>query len=173
MTFLRSCLTLLALACFPALSGAAEADRFFDANLGDFPAELKAVQKAGKQGVLVMIEAEGCPYCRRMRQQVLNRDDVQAYFRKHFAIFSIDAFGSQPLTDFAGRETTEKDYARSLDIRGTPTFVIVGVDGRERVRFTGATKDAEEFMQLGRYVVAGRYKTMSFEQYLAAAKAVR
>lgn len=173
MTFLRISLMLLALACFPPVAGAADAEKFFDANLGDFSIELKAAQKASKQGVLLMFEAEGCPYCRRMRQQVLNRDDVQTYFRKHFAIFSVDTFGNQPLVDFAGRETIEKDYARSLNIRGTPTFLVVGIDGRELARFTGATKDAEEFMQLGRYVVAGQYKSMSLEQYLAAAKSAK
>ena len=168
MKLLRNCLLLLTLAAWLVGARAADADRFFDPNLGEFPAELKAAQKSGKLGVLLMFETEACPYCRRMRQQVLNRDDVQSYFRKHFAIFSVDAFGNQPLTDFAGAETTEKAYARKLVVRGTPTFVVVGLDGRELARFTGATKDAEEFMQFGRYVVDGHYRSQSFEQFSAA-----
>lgn len=172
MRFLRRCLPLLALLAWFACGGAsaADADRFFDQNLGDLPVELKAAKQAGKQGVLLMFEAEGCPYCRKMRQQVLNRDDVQAYFRRHFAIFSVDAFGDVPITDFSGRATTEKAYARALKIRGTPTFVIVGLDGRELARLSGATRDAEEFMQFGRYVAEGHYKTLSMEQYYAIAK---
>jgi hypothetical protein len=34
----------------------------------------------------------------------------------------------------------------------------------------GATKDADEFMQLGRYVVDGHYKTQSLDQFHATAK---
>ncbi|MDD5250002.1 MAG: thioredoxin family protein [Rhodocyclaceae bacterium] len=167
---LRSGLLLLALAVWLGGACAADADKFFDPSLGDFPDELKAAQQAGKQGVLLMFEMENCPYCRKMRQQVLSRDDVQAYFHRHFAIFSVDTLGNQPLTDFAGRQTTEKAFARALKIRGTPSFVIVGLDGRELVRLSGATKDAEEFMQLGRYIVDGHYKTQTPEQFYPAAK---
>lgn len=172
MRSLRAALLLVALAAWLAGAGAhaADAERFFDQSLGDFPAELKAAQKAGKSGVLLMFETDGCPYCRKMRQRVLNRDDVQAYFHKHFAVFSVDVLGDVAVTDFAGRETTEKAYARSLRIRGTPTFVVVGDGGRELVRLSGATKDADEFMQLGRYVVDGHYKTQSLDQFHAAAK---
>ena len=160
---------LLALAAWLVVAGAfaADAEKFFDQSLGDFPAELKAAQKAGKQGVLLMFEAEGCPYCRKMRLQVLGREDVQTYFHRHFGIFSVDVVGDVPITDFAGRETTEKAYARASKIRGTPTFMIVGADGRELARLTGATKDAEEFMRFGRYVAEGHYKTQSLEQYFA------
>jgi thioredoxin-related protein len=147
---------------------AASADAFFDQSLGDFPAELKIAEKAGKQGVLLMFETEECPYCRKMRQQVLSREDVQSYFHRHFGIFSVDVVGSVQITDFSGHETTEKAYARTLKIRGTPTFVIVGVDGRELARLSGATKDAEEFLRFGRYVAEGHYKTESIEQYYAA-----
>ncbi len=173
MQLLRRCLTMMVaiLACL-ACGGAfaADAEKFFDQNLGDLPAELRAAQQSGKQGVLLMFEAEGCPYCRRMKQQILSRDDIQAYFRGHFAIFAIDAFGDVPLTDFSGRETTEKAYTRSLKIRGTPSFVIYGLNGRELARLSGATRDAEEFMQFGRYVADGHYKTQTMEQYYAAIK---
>lgn len=171
MRFLRRCLPLFVLLAWLACGAeAAEADKFFDQNLGDLAVELKAAGQAGKQGVLLMFEAEGCPYCRKMKQRVLNRDDVQAYFHRHYAIFSIDVFGDVPLVDFAGRETTEKAYARTLRIRGTPSFVIVGLDGRELARLPGATRDAEEFMQFGRYVADDHYRTQTMEQYYAAIK---
>lgn len=170
MRSLRRSLLLLFLAGWLASALAADAAAFFDANLGDFPDELKAAHQAGKSGVLLMFEMDGCPYCRKMREQILNRADVQDYFRKHFAIFSVDTLGSQPLTDFSGHQTTENGYARALKIPGTPTFVIFDVDGRERVRLTGVTKDAEEFVQFGRYIAEGHYKTQTPEQFHPAAK---
>lgn len=170
MRLLRGTLLFVVLAAWLAGACAADADKFFDQSLGDFSAELKAARQAGKLGVLLMFEVEGCPYCRKMRQQVLSRDDVQSYFRKHFAIFSVDANGDVVITDFSGKEISEKAYARALRIRGTPSFVVVGTAGRELARLSGAARDAEEFMQFGRYVTDGHYKTQSIEQYAAAAK---
>ena len=145
MRLLRSGILLVAMAVWLAGACAADADKLF--------------------------EVEGCPYCRKMRQQVLSREDVQVYFRKHFAIFSVDAFGDVPITDFSGKATTEKVFARNLKIRGTPSFVVFGAGGRELARLSGATKDAAEFMQFGRYIGDGHYKSLSLEQYLAAARA--
>lgn len=170
MRLLRSGILLVAMAVWLAGACAADADKFFDQGLGDFHDELKAAQAAGKAGVLLMFEAEGCPYCRKMRQQVLSREEVQAYFHQHFAAYSVDAFGDVPITDFSGKATTEKVFARNLKIRGTPSFVVFGEGGRELARLSGATKDAAEFMQFGRYVGDGHYKLQSLEQYLAAAR---
>jgi thioredoxin-related protein len=157
---------LLLLAAIPAR--AAEAAAFFDQSLGDFKVELDDAIKAGKKGVLIMFEAEDCPYCRKMKTQVLNRDDIQGYYRKHFAIFAVDVLGSVTLTDFAGKSHTEKEFANSQRVRGTPTFIFIGPNGKEMARYIGATRDAKEFMELGRYVVEGHWKTMGFGLYYPA-----
>lgn len=170
MRSFRHSLLFLLLAAWLAGAVAADADKFFDPNLGDFPDELRAVRQSGKKGVLVMFEMEGCPYCRRMREQVLSREEVQAYFHRNFATFSVDTLGNQPVTDFWGGKTTESGFARALQVRGTPTFVIFGPDGQEVVRLAGATKDAGEFMQFGRYVAEGFYKTQTPQQFYAASK---
>lgn len=144
---------------------AAPGDAFFDASLGDYAAELKAARQQGKQGLLLVFEAEGCPFCHRMREQVLSKPDVQRFFRQHFAIYSVDLLGSVTVTDFAGKEATEKSFARSLKIRATPTFLFIGLDGKELARYTGATREVAEFMALGRYVTEGHWQKSTFEQF--------
>jgi thioredoxin-related protein len=150
---------------------AATADTFFDHSLGDFAAELKIAQQQGKQGILLVFEAESCPYCRRMREQVLSQTPVQQFYQRHFNIFSVDFSGSVSVVDFAGKDLTEKAFARTQRVRGTPTFLFVGIDGREMARYTGATRDVGEFMILGRYITEGHSKTMTFEQYYPATRA--
>lgn len=152
---------------------AAGADAFFDTSLGDFSAEMKEARQQGKLGVLLVFEAEGCPYCRRMREQVLNQAPVQAFYRRHFNIFAVDILGSVNVTDFAGKELAEKAFARAQRVRGTPTFLFVGLDGQELARYTGATRDADEFLALGRYVAEGHHARTSFEQYYPAAHPAR
>ena len=138
---------------------------FFNQHLGDFKAELDTAKKEGKQGILLMFEMEECPFCHRMKQTILNQSEVQDYYRKHFLIFSVDSEGSNALVDFAGKETTEKKFALDNRVRATPVFIFFDLSGRPLTRFTGAAKDAKEFMALGRYVVEGAHKTMPFAKY--------
>ena len=112
-----------------------------------------------------MFEMEDCPFCHRMKQTILSQSEVQDYYRQHFLIFSVDSEGANALTDFAGKETTEKKFALDNRIRATPVFVFFDLDGKPLTRFTGAAKDTKEFMALGHYVVDGAYKTMPFAKY--------
>lgn len=148
------------------LTHAAPGDAFFDTTLGDYAAELRAAQQQGKQGILLVLEAEGCPFCKRMREQVLSRTEVQQYFHRHFNVFSVDINGSVTVTGIDGKEQTEKAFVRSLKFKGTPSFHFFAPDGREMARHTGATRDPETFMALGRYVAEGHWEKSSFEQFL-------
>jgi thioredoxin-related protein len=165
---------LLLLTCLAAApTRAASGDAFFDPSLGDFAAELQAARQQGKLGVLLVFEAEGCPFCQRMREQVLNQAPAQQYFRHRFSIFSVDIVGSVAITDFTGREMTEKAFARSQRIRGTPTFLFIGVDGKEMTRYTGATRNVAEFMALGRFVAEGHYQKTDFGQFYPDSRPAR
>lgn len=140
---------------------------FFDQNLGDLKAELANAKKEGKKAVLLMFELEDCPFCHRMKRTILNQSEVQDYYRKNFLIFSVDAAGANALTDFNGKETTEKAYALASRVRATPVFAFYDLDGNAITRYTGAAKDVNEFLLFGKYVAEGAYKNkeMSFPKY--------
>ena len=138
---------------------------FFDANTGDLKAELGDAKKAGKKGIFFMYEQEGCPACAHMKANVLNRSDVQQVYRKYFVNFTIDLFGAVPLTDFSGKDVTEKAFATAAKIRATPTFAFHDLDGRELTRITGAVRDVEEFKLLAEFVASGAYRNMQFAEY--------
>lgn len=155
--------------CFSSLALAETRDvgLFFDQNLGDLKAELANAKKEGKKAVLLMFELEDCPFCQRMKRTILNQAEVQDYYRKNFLVFSIDAAGDNPLTDFKGKETTEKAYALATRVRATPVFAFYDLEGNPITRYTGAAKDINEFMLLGKYVSEGAYKNkeLSFPKY--------
>lgn len=161
----RFLLALLVLLSCAAQAETRDAQVFFDQNLGDFKAELATAKKEGRKGILLMFEMEGCPFCHRMRETILNQSEVRDYFRKHFLIFSVDVNGDNALVDFAGRETTEKKFAAEQRARATPVFAFYDLDGKQMARFTGAAKDVGEFMLLGRFVVEDAWKTMPFAKY--------
>ena len=138
---------------------------FFQQKFGELPVDLVTARQEGRRGILLMFEMEDCPFCERMKRTVLNQSQVQAYFRDHFLIYSIDVRGGTPLTDFSGRSLTEKQFALEQRARATPVFVFYDLEGQPVARFTGATQNADEFMRLGSFVVEGHYKTMPFNVY--------
>jgi len=154
-----------------AVAGASETrdpQQFFNDTFGDFQEELENARDEGKKGILLMFEMDECPFCHRMKQTVLNQAEVQDYFSEHFLIFSVDTEGDLEVVDFQGETTTQKDLAlKQFRARATPVFQFVDLDGKpaRRGRFTGATKDAEEFLAFGRYLATHRYQDTSFTRY--------
>lgn len=154
---------------FLVLSTAAQAaepwEGFFDPFLGDLKSEAADAAAAGKKGVLVMYHFEECPYCRRMKREVLLRPEVQQAYRKDFTVVAIDTRGAQPVTGLDGTVLPENQYARSLGVRATPTFDFYAPDGERMYRQVGAIFDVAEFLLLERYVASGAYRSQTFAQF--------
>lgn len=145
-----------------------EVKGFFDETLNDMQEELQNAKDENKKGVLLMFEMDECPFCARMKKTVLNRGMIQDYFKENFRILSVDIEGDLELTDFEGKDTTQKDFSlKQFRVRATPVFQFVDLSGKpiKNGRLTGATKDAEEFMQLGKYIVEGQNEKMPFIKY--------
>jgi thioredoxin-related protein len=77
----------------------------------------------------------------------------------------MDVKGDTPMVDFKGTDTTEKDFALKNRARATPTFLFFDTKGDMVTRYIGVTRDADEFLMLGRYVVDGVYKDKPFAAY--------
>ena len=171
---MRWLLLLVAFLALPALAETRSADEyFFQPKLGDLKGDLADLRKENKTGILLMFEMDDCPFCERMKNTVLNQTQVQDYFRQHFIIYPMDTRGDVALTDFQGKDTTEKAFSLQQRARATPTFIFYDADGKEITRFTGVTQSVGEFMLLGRYVVEGAYKKEPFNVYKKQAQAAQ
>jgi thioredoxin-related protein len=163
---MRRALFALILLFALAPAGAAEGwDRFFELSFGDLRAEAADAKKDGKLALVVMYHFDECPYCERMKREVLSRPEVQAHFRRSFRSIAIDTRGSQPITGFDGRTLPENQFTRAIGVRSTPTFQFYGVDGTLLATRNGAIYDPAEFMLLGDYVASGAFRTTSFAAY--------
>ena len=169
---MRWLLLVFAFLAWPALADVRDPHaHFFMQNMGDFKEELATAQAEGKQGVLIMFEMDDCPFCTRMKANILNQTVVQDYYRKHFLIYSVNVKGDTPLVDFKGKDTTEKAFALEQRARATPVFVFYDLEGNPVTRFTGAMQTSDEFLLLGRYVVEGGYQAAPFNVYKRQQKA--
>ncbi|SCZ62864.1 thioredoxin family protein [Thiohalomonas denitrificans] len=139
---------------------------FFNETFGDFTEELQLAKDQGKQGILLFFEMDECPFCHWMKDHVLNRADVQEYYRENFLSFPVDIEGEIEITSFSGEPMTQKDFAfKKHRVRATPVFAFFDLEGERIHRFTGRTRDSEEFMLLGRYVAEGHYHETSFTRF--------
>ncbi len=66
---------------------------FFDETFGDMTEEIENARDDEKKAILIMFEMDECPYCHRMKNTVLNRSDVQDFFKEHFLILTMDVEG--------------------------------------------------------------------------------
>jgi thioredoxin-related protein len=167
-------LVLLAALLIPAAVQAAGAARdpmqhFFTPTLGDLKAELDDAQRAGKRAAFVMYVRDDCPYCERMKKNILSRPGVQDAYRSQFAVLAVDIKGAVPITDFAGRPTTEKAFALAQGVKFTPVIIFYGLDGKPLTRVDGEIRSVEEFMLLGEFVASGAYTKMKFAEFRQAA----
>lgn len=164
-------LAAVVFAGLPPAVGAVEATRdpmhnFFSQSFGNLPDEVAAAKAGGQQGILIMFEAEDCPWCVKMKATVLNRVAVQDYYRKHFRILTMDVNGDVPMTDFGGQEMPQKDFAfKHNRVRATPVFAFFDLNGKLVTHYTGATRDAQEFMWLGEFVTSGAWQKTDFTAY--------
>ena len=158
--------------CFLSAANAVElrdpGSYFFDETFGDMTEEIENARDDDKKAILIMFEMDECPYCHRMKSTVLNRSDIQDFFKEHFLILTMDVEGDLEMTDFSGETTVQKDFAlKQFRVRATPVFQFIDLEGKpiRRARFTGATGSPEEFMLLGQFVIDKEYEKMSFTKY--------
>lgn len=141
------------------------ASHFFQPKFGDFQAELDLAKQQGKKGIFLFFEMDDCPFCARMKATILNQSEVQDAYRAQFMVYSIDVNGDTQMTDFQGKDTTEKAFAFAHRVRATPTLLFFDLDGKLVARHTGPAKDKAEFLLLAKYVAEGAYATQPFTKY--------
>lgn len=119
----------------------------------DLPDDLATAKTAG-QRLVVAWELRGCPFCRRMHEEVLAKPEVVAFLQPRFAFVQLDLIGAREVTWLDGGKSSEKALAARLDVRGTPTFQVFDTEGRERDRLQGFVPP-EPFLAFFRRVVPG------------------
>ena len=124
---------------------------------------LAEARKEGKY-LFLMFEEEGCPFCDKMKRITFQDPRVKEYFTKHFYMVIVDRKGSNPVVDFEGKETTERQLAKKYRVRGTPVFLFVDKRGRTILKIMGYVPP-KEFLLIGKYIVEGYYKKMSFYRF--------
>lgn len=159
-------LCLLAVGPVRATEGSRDAREFFFAqSFGDLPEELDDARQAGKLGLLLFFEQEGCVYCEYMLRHVLNQPEVQDWYRERFTSITVDINGDIELRDVDGITLPSKVFAAHRRVKTTPTLSFIDLNGAEVHRQTRMLRTAEEFLLMGRYIADGKYADTTWKDY--------
>jgi len=143
-------------------------DWFLDTSLSpDMQEYLAAVRKAGKKGLIINYETDGCSYCKLFLDTTLKQDDIVARIRRHFDMLGLDMFDDSEMTDFDGRPTTIKAFVKAQGVQFTPTVIFYDPLGRPVFRAHGYY-DPERFRLALDYVLSNQYDRMSFRDWSAS-----
>jgi thioredoxin-related protein len=108
---------------------------FVTAHAGPLPvvSDLEATAKLARQQrapVFVAFTLKNCPYCATARREYwepMNRSDA---LRGKVVMVEIVLDGPQPLRDFAGRQTTVREFAKRFAVRTAPTVIVFDTQGK-------------------------------------------
>lgn len=151
-----------------AAAASVDPDSFFEPTFNDLPEELALAESEGKR-LVIMYEQEGCPFCWKMRRDVLSREDVHDYYHKRYRIIQMDIRGSLSVTDFDGEVRTQKEFSIRQNVRHTPAFIFYDENGGELHRLIGFYSK-EEFLLAGEYVESGAYEGEDFSLWMKRRK---
>jgi thioredoxin-related protein len=116
-------------------------DTFLD--MGEDLAEATATGK----DLMVLIEQNGCPYCREMHEVNFAREEISSFAAENFIVVQLDMWGSREVTDFDGETMEERDLMRKWGLSFTPTTMLFAASDPENMPET--MFDARAFMLPG------------------------
>ena len=114
----------LAFAAFAAHAQTQEVPDWFPESFLEFPQDVKEAARDRKRLMLYFWQ-DGCLACRRMKETTLADPATVSRVRAQFIPVALNVFGERGLIWTDGRTLREKELARELGIRGTPTLLFL------------------------------------------------
>ena len=122
--------------------------------------------------LLIYFHLRGCPYCAVMAEDNFSASNYVPFLQEHFYVVDIDIEGDREVTLPNGNQLSEREYARSLDVRFTPGILFFDGQGEQVLRVDGYRSNAQ-FEPIVRFVANKDYQRMNLAAYLAQHNAKR
>ncbi len=118
--------------------GAVEATHplWFKESFLDFSEDIDEATAHGKRLALYFWQA-GCPYCNQLWEHNMVVDEIAEDFQAKFDVVAINMWGDQDVVTVAGKQFTEKQLARALDVDFTPTLLFYDEQKKSVLRLNG------------------------------------
>jgi len=94
--------------------------------------KLAVQMQENKMGLVMMLHAEHCAYCRLMDEEILSPMIRSGEYKQKVFIRKLQIDVSDDVIDFKGRETSASDLASQYDSQLTPTLLFLDQNGEEK-----------------------------------------
>ncbi len=122
---------------FLAVPAAAEdMPAWFKESFLDMREDVAEAAKSGRR-LMLYFHQDGCPYCAKLLRENFGDKAIADKTRRHFDVIALNLWGDREVTDFAGKATTEKAFAKALRVQFTPTLVMLDERGGTALRLNG------------------------------------
>ncbi len=108
-----------------------------------------AKARAGAEGKMVLVDFTGsdwCTWCIRLRQDVLDKPEFEAYAADKFVLAEVDLPRNKTKLSAEQREKNE-EVAAQYKIDGFPTLMVMTPDGRMLGGFVGGRTSVQEAVE--------------------------
>ena len=122
---------------------------------------------AANKRLILYFYQDGCPYCEKLINTNLAQLDIEQKTRKHFDVVAINMWGDSTVTDMAGNEVSEKQFAVGLKVQFTPTLLFLDEQGKVALR-TNGYYPPHKFLAALDFVAEKREGRERFADYLTA-----
>ncbi len=142
---------------------------WFKESFLDFSDDIDEATAEGKRLALYFWQA-GCPYCNRLWEHNMAVDEIAEDFQAKFDVVAINMWGDEEVVTVAGRQFTEKQLARALDVDFTPTLLFYDEQKKSVLRLNGYLPPKRFKLALA-YASGDAEVGQSFNQYVMSSSA--
>jgi thioredoxin-related protein len=128
---------------------------WFKESFLDFSEDIDEAAADDKRLALYFWQA-GCPYCNRLWEHNMAVDEIAEEFQSKFDVVAINMWGDQEVVTVGGKQFTEKQLARALDVDFTPTLLFYDEQKKSVLRLNG-------YLPPERFKLALAYASGAFE----------
>jgi thioredoxin-related protein len=133
------------------------------ANDINFDTIVKQSSKQNKQ-VMVFFHMEHCPWCHKMIDVSLSKQDVQDTINKYFTYIDVDIETSGNIL-YKNQTYSKRDFAREFNIYFYPTTLMF--DDGIVIKNINGYRNKNKFTNLIKYIGTKSYKDMTIKEFIA------
>jgi len=129
--------------------------------------ELSKRSDEGEKPLLLFFEQGSCSNCETLHNAVLSKPESQELLSQ-FDIYQVDMWGDAAFTSPDGKQTTGREWSKTLGVSYAPTLILFAADGTEVIRSEAYFKRFHTQSILD-YVASEAWREQpSFQRYLSA-----
>lgn len=115
--------------------------------------------------VMIYFHQNACPYCAKLVEDNFHDKELVAKLHKDFDVIETNMWGDRDLTDWTGKEFTEKEFSAFMKVQFTPTILFLNAQGDIVLRLNGY-QSIEKMHATLDYISNKIYLDQSYASYI-------